>query len=125
MKNEKGFSLLSIMIAMIMISVGVMALAKNNAQIVEAHNLASAKSTALSIARAHMERLRTLDPLTLASESAVLVDNEGATSSTGPFTRTVVVDNVSHNLKRVIVRVTLPQFTEPVELVTLTYFNTA
>jgi hypothetical protein len=86
-----------------------------------AQNTAGLRTTALAIARAHMERVRSRPAAEVVSESAVNVDETGTVVSTGVFTRTVKVGSVRHNLKEIRVLVTFPKGPAPVELITLAY----
>jgi Tfp pilus assembly protein PilV len=122
MKNESGFSLVSVLIAITMFSAGVLALSRTGAEVVRVQTQASARSTAVGIARAHMEALRARDPGDIESESAVTVDREGQPDNSGQFTRTVNVQDVTHNLKEIRVLVSYPRSTAPIELMTYAFF---
>jgi len=122
MKNESGFSLVSVLIAITMFSAGVLALSRTGAEVVRVQTQASARSTAVGIARAHMEALRAQDPSDIQSESAVKVDREGQPDNAGQFTRTVNVQDVTHNLREIRVLVSYPRATAPIELMTYAFF---
>lgn len=123
MRNESGFSLISVLVAITMFSAGVLALSRTGAEVVRAQTQASARSTAVGIARAHMELLRAQDPEDIQSESAVTVNREGQPDNSGGFTRTVNVQDVSHNLKEIRVLVSYPRGTTSVELMTYAFFS--
>ncbi len=121
MKNERGFTLLSVMIAMIMMSVAIAGIAGTIGTVSAAQTEAATRSTALAIARGAMETVRSREAKVLVSEPVVTVNDEGKPSPTGRFTREVEVDEVNRQLRRVTVRITYPRGRKPVELVTLTY----
>lgn len=121
MNGERGFTLISVLIALVLLSVGMTALSRTGATVVKAHTGAAARTTALSIARGHMETLRSRDPRTLQSEMAVKVNERGTVDIQGHYTRRVVVTKLDHNLVRVKLIVDFPRSTQPVELVTLAY----
>jgi Tfp pilus assembly protein PilV len=124
MRKDAGFSLIAVMVAIVLISIGLLAISRASTQMLTMHTAASSRSAALAVARTHMEAVRSQDPAALGSESAVTVNGEGETAAYGPYTRTVVVDSISHNLKRVRIRVTWPRASAPVELVTIAFFST-
>lgn len=123
MKREAGFTIFSVLIAMMLLMVGVTALSRTGYQVLSAHTAAAARTTALSIARSHLEDLRSRDPETLQTESPIVVDESGQLASAGPYTRTVVVDQLAINLKRVSVLVRGPRLQHPVQLVTLVFVS--
>ena len=67
-----------------------------------------------------MEDIKSRDPLTLASESVVQVDEEGNADVSGVFSREVIVGSAGRNLISVRVIVTSPR-SNPIELVTWVY----
>jgi len=124
MRKDAGFSLIAVMTAIVLLSVGLLAVSRTSTQMLTMHTAASSRSTALAVARTHMEAIRSQDPATLGSESAVTVNGEGEIDAYGAYTRTVVVDSISHNLKQVRIRVTWPRASAPVDLTTMTFFST-
>lgn len=112
-----GFTLISVIIAIVLLSVGVLALAGANATALRVFNTEGVRTTALQIARAHMESLRGRDPTTLTSEGAVAVDELGQAVSGGRYSRTVTITTVDSSLVSVQVQVT-PQVGRPVVLET-------
>jgi len=121
MRNERGFTLISVLIAVVILAIGILALAKTSAGVVRASTEAATRTEAVSVARGYMEDVRSRQPINLVSEAAVSVDREGQPDVSGPYSRSVVVSDVSSNLKSVRVVVTMPNATVPVELVTLAY----
>ncbi len=123
MRKDAGVSLIAVLVSLVLLSIGILALSRAGGQVMQAHSGATLRNNALAVARAHMETVRSQDPETLTSESAVTVNGEGMVDAGGSFTRTVIVDSVSHNLRQVRVRVTWPRANAPVELVTLAFFS--
>ncbi len=119
--NKQGFSLISTLIAVVILAIGILALAKTSAGVVRAGAQAAARTEAVSVARAYMEEVRSRQPAALISEAAVACDREGVPNANGPYTRSVVVTDVASNLKSVRVVVTMPNSSVPVELVTLAF----
>ncbi|NIM49405.1 MAG: hypothetical protein GTN78_01955 [Gemmatimonadales bacterium] len=119
--KEAGFTLISVMIALILLAVGIMALSRAGGEVLAARSAAATRTTAVAIGRAYMETLRSRDPATLSSESAVKVNDTGAADPNGQYTRTVEVESTGENLVRVRVLIDAPRSQEPVELVTLVY----
>ena len=121
LRNEGGFSLISVLIAIVMLSVGLVALARSQAMLMTTQNRLANANTALSIARGYMEQVRGRDPWTLANEPAVAVDELGVVNAVGTYQRSMDVTLDASNLARVTVRVTFPRQTMPVEVITLIY----
>ncbi len=121
MRRKDGFTIISVLVAIVMLSIGILALSRTGTQAIAAQTLAGNRTTALAIGRAHMEAVRSRPPDQVVSESAVPVDETGTVNSNGVFTRSVEVRGVSHNLKEVRVIVAFPRSTRPIELVTLAY----
>jgi len=122
-RRDAGFSLIAVLVAIVLLSIGLLAISRASTQVLAMHTSAASRSAALGVARAHMETLRSQDPSTIASQSEVVVNAEGQLDASGTFYRTVVVDSVSHNLKAIRVRVTWPRASAPVELVTMAFFS--
>ena len=121
MRRKDGFTIISVLVAIVMLSVGILALSRSGTQAMAAQTLAGNRSIALGIGRAHMEAVRSRPPAQVLSESAVKVDRTGTVDPNGVFTRSVVVTNVRHNLKEIQVIVEFPRSRVPIELVTLAY----
>ena len=120
-RRENGFTIISVLVAIVMLSMGILALSRTGTIAMAAQNTAGLRTTALAIARAHMERVRSRPAIQVVSEASVAVDETGTVISTGVFTRQVEVTSVRHNLKQVRVLVTFPGGPQPVELLTLAY----
>lgn len=121
--GEAGFTLVSVLIAMILLTVGIMAMSRTQSLMLAAHTGAATRTTALEIARAYLENLRTRDPATLVTEAAVRVDETGTVNANGAYTRSVLVQDVPTYLKRVTVQVTAPGQGKTVSLMTTAYVN--
>ena len=120
-KDQRGYSLISMMVAMVLLSVGVLALMRTTGEIVEGYATTSVRTTALSIARGYLEELRTRDPATLVTEAAVTVNSSGVADAGGNFSRAVTVTSPQTNLRQVVVTVNFPRGARPIELVTLVF----
>ena len=123
MRNESGFTMISVIVAVAMFSAMVLAMSSTGAAVVEAHRSASVRGTAVSIARGHLEVVRSSDPSKLTSAAAVKVNEYGQPDPTGVFSRSVTVGDEAQNLKSVRVTVDYPQSKMPVELMTLVFFS--
>lgn len=121
MRRENGFTLISVMIALVLLSVGVMALARAGGEVAAARTTSAVKTNAVAIARGHMEYLRSRPPQDLTSESPVQVDEGGDINGAGAYTRWVQLTTESSTLLNVKVIVDYPRANEPVEIVTLIY----
>ncbi len=121
MRRENGFTIISVLVAIVMLSIGILALSRSGTQAMAAQTLAGNRTTALAIGRSYMEDVRSRPPAQVLSEAAVQVDKTGTVNSGGVFTRSVVVTDVRHNLKEVRVIVEFPRSKVPIELVTLAY----
>ncbi|MBL0169162.1 MAG: hypothetical protein IPP90_00325 [Gemmatimonadaceae bacterium] len=121
-RRRLGFTMVSMLMAIILLAVGLMALAGANAQTVTMQTLSQNRTSAIAIARAYMEQVRTRDPWSIVSESAVALNNEGLASGGGAFIRTLTVTTVRQNLIKIVVDVRYPRGTQPVQLTT-SYFR--
>jgi prepilin-type N-terminal cleavage/methylation domain-containing protein len=124
MNTRRGFTLISVMIAVVILAIGVLALSRTLAGSMKANSRAGLRTIALDIARQRMEFLRSQPPRTMgdfAETSGVDVDERGRVVNGGKYRRTVVVTDVRTALVSVTVRVAYPNGTAPVELVTYVY----
>jgi type IV pilus modification protein PilV len=120
-RGKRGFTLISVLIAVVMLSVGLLALAKVQSSIVRTQRETSLRSTALSVARSYVEEIRSRDPWTLVSEAPVQVDLRGQLAANGPLTRRTIVVQDAVNLLRITVQVDYPGQRQPVQLITMAY----
>lgn len=116
-----GFTLISVMIAVVMLTVGLLALSRTQTTLLGAQATASSRSSALEVARGYMEEVRARDPWTLASEGEVRLAMDGRPDAGGPLRRTLVVSEAESNLVRVTVSVAGTRGDRPIELVTYVY----
>ncbi len=121
MRKESGFTLISVMIALVLLSVGIMALARAGGEVAVARTASAVKTNAVAIARGHMEWLRSRPPQDLADESGVRVNDAGELDGAGAYTRSVKLTTETATLVNVKVIVDYPRAREPVEIVTLIY----
>lgn len=122
--NRRGFTLISVMIAVVILAVGVLALSRTLTGAMQANTRAGMRTIALDIARQRMEFLRSQRPQDMddfAEVSGTDVNEEGRPVSGGKYRRVVVVADVRASLVSVTVRVTYPNGTTPVELITYVY----
>lgn len=119
-RGDAGFSLVSVVVALVLLSVGVLSLSNVMTQSVTMQTIASTRTSALYIAQTHMEEVRSRDPLTLASEAVIQVDEEGNADINGVFSRELTVTDIGGNLLEVVVIVTSPR-SNPIRLVTWIY----
>jgi Tfp pilus assembly protein PilV len=124
LRDEEGFTLISVLVAVVMLAFGLMALAKTQSILMAAETGVANRSAALGVASGYLEQLRSRDPATLVSEGAVAVDAEGQPAAGGPYYRSTVVTQDQPNLLRVRVLVTFARATTPIELITLVYRKT-
>ncbi len=122
--DERGFTLISVLLAVMMLTVGLVALARTQAMLTAAESGVANRSVALAVATGHLERLRGVDPAKLASEGAVAVNADGEPAANGPYQRSTVVTLDQTNLVRLRVIVAYPRGPTPVELVALLYRRT-
>ena len=121
MNRNGGYTIISVLVAIILLSIGILTLSRTGTMAMAAQNEAGFRTTALAIARAQMELVRSRPAAQVVSESAVQVDETGAVVTGGRYTRSVEVSTARHNLKQIKVIVAFPRGTVPVELITLAY----
>jgi type IV pilus assembly protein PilV len=122
--DNRGFTLISVLIAIVMLSVGLVALSRSQTVMMSIQNRLANGTTALGIARTYLEQVRGRDPWTLATEAATTVDELGLPSPNGQYTRAMTVTLDANNLVRATISVTYPKQPAPVQLVTLIYRGT-
>jgi len=126
MQRETGFTLVSVMIAIVLISVGLLGMFGTQVGAYAMQTHANARTGAVEVARAYMEEIKARDPRTFAGlpTGEEQVNEAGNLDSGGIFTRQVVVAPGGDHLKQLTVTVDFPKATQPVKLVTLVYHNT-
>ena len=123
-RHERGFTLISVMIALVMLAVGVLALSSTLTSAAAANSSAGFRTVGLDIARQRMEWLRSLPPQDVAVNAepgGTTVNAEGQADNAGKFTRRVIVTDVRASLISVQIRVSYPGGTQPIELLTYIY----
>jgi type II secretory pathway pseudopilin PulG len=120
-RKTGGFTLISVLLAVTMLTIGLVALARTQALLTSAESGVSSRAVALSLASAYVEQLRGRDPWTLVSEAEVAVDAEGQPAAAGPYRRSTIVTLDQANLLRLQVLVVYPRGPVPIELTTLIY----
>ncbi len=120
-RDQRGFTLVSVLVALAILAIGLLALARAQAAIVASQGNVANRTTALTIARDYAEILRSRSPWTLVSEAAVAVDSRGQPAANGPYRRTTNVTVLANNLLQVQILVTYPRSAVPVDITTLIY----
>ena len=107
-EQQDGFSMISVLVAVILLGVGIMGLSSAGMVVMGSHTEASVRSTATAIAVGYMEQVKQRP--TLASESAVAVDETGQTNGNGKFQRSLTVADEPNVVKskRVTIEVKYP-----------------
>ena len=123
-RDERGFTLISVLLAVMMLTIGLVALARTQGLLTAAESGVSNRSVALAVASGYLEQLRGSDPSTLVSEAPVAVDADGQPAANGPYQRSTVVTLDQPNLVRLQVIVDYPRSSTPVQLVALLYRRT-
>ncbi len=119
-RPDAGMGLISVIVALTLLSVGILSLTQVLTQSVSMQTVTSQRTTALDVARSYMEQVKGRDPLTLVTESAVQVNERGELDGSGVFTRELTIVSVSLHLVEATVTVTLPR-SNPIQLVTWIY----
>lgn len=119
-RPDAGFGLISVMVAIVLLSVGILSLSQVLTQSVAMQTITASRTTGLDLARSYMEVVRGLDPLLVAATPEVKVNERGEEDANGRFTRELTVATVDLHLLEVTVIVTLPR-SNPIRLVTWIY----
>lgn len=120
-RARRGFTMVSMVVALVLLGVGVGALAKSSAETVKYQNIAQNKTNAIAIGRGYVENLRTQDPWLMQSQPSVAVDADGAVTPGGRYSRTLDLVIERSNLVRLTVTVNYPRMNDPVVLTTFLY----
>lgn len=107
-RRRAGFTLVSVILAMVLMSIGVLALVGANATALRTLNTEGVRVTALQIARSALESARARPPATLASEGPTAVDERGIPAADGAYLRTITVAPVDSSLWQLVVEVRPP-----------------
>ncbi len=119
-RPDAGMSLISVLVAIILLSIGVTSVSQVLTQSVTMQTVTAMRTTGLDVARSYMEEVKGRDPLTLVSESQVRVNERGEVDSNGPFARELTITAVDLHLAEATVVITLP-LSNPIRLVTWIY----
>jgi hypothetical protein len=120
-RDTRGFTLVSVIVAVVLLSFGMLAMARAQSMLAVVEHNTGNRATAVALASGYLEQLRSRDPWTLTSESLVSVNAEGQLAPEGPFLRSTLVTLDNSNLVRVIVTVGYPRSVNPIVLQTLIY----
>ncbi len=120
-RARRGFSLVSMMVAMLLLLVGLMSLANANASTTKLQTMAQNRTNAIAIGRAYVEAVRVRDPWLVVTESAEYLTADGQLSGAGPYVRTLTVTEIKQNLVQIDVKVEYPRGNRPVELSTMLF----
>ena len=86
-RPDSGMSLISVVVAIVLLSVGITSVSQVLTQSVSMQTIIGARTTGLDLARTYMEIVKGRDPLTVAAEAQVrvneagIIDTEGAIST--------------------------------------------
>ncbi len=124
--SAAGFGLVSVLVAMVLLAVGVVALSSSSAFLMSMQTDTSVRSTATSLAIAYMEDVKRRPPRSLASQGPIRVDEIGYETEDGSFVRSLTVsgDPSAPDVVKVVVEVRYPAGfgrTRRVQLLTIIY----
>ncbi len=119
-RPDAGMSLISVMVAIILLSIGVVSISQVLTRSVAMQTIVAMRTTGLDVARSYMEEVRGRDPLTITAEAEVRVNERGEVDSDGRFLRELTIQTVDLHLVEATVIVTLPR-SNPIRLVTWIY----
>ena len=119
-RPDAGMSLISVMVAIILLSIGVTSVSQVLTQSVAMQTIVAMRTTGLGVARSYMEEVRGRDPLTVTAEAEVRVNARGELDSNGRFLRELTIQTVDLHLVEATVIVTLPR-SNAIRLVTWIY----
>ncbi|WP_309670680.1 prepilin-type N-terminal cleavage/methylation domain-containing protein [Gemmatimonas sp.] len=120
-RARRGFTLVSMIVAIILLAVGLSSLASANASTIKLQTLAQNRTNAIAIGRSYLEQVRTRDPWLVQTESSVRLGAEGTPDASGPYVRTMTVTETRQNLVKIEVKVDYPRAATPVLLTTLLF----
>lgn len=125
-ESRAGFGIVSVLVAIVLIAIGVVALSSSSAFMVSMQTDAAERARASALATAYMELVKTRPPQELESEAPVQLSPTGQPDADGPFERslTVTQDPEFEDAVRVTVDVSYPSGfgrRRTLQLVTLIY----
>jgi Tfp pilus assembly protein PilV len=118
--RRDGFTLISVLIAITLLSVGIMALAGAQFTAVRQTRLELQRTQAIQLVSAYAEEIRARNPWTLTNEGPTSIDSTGAVSAQGTYTRRVVVTDEGTQLLRAVITVQ-PRAAKAVRIETLIF----
>jgi type IV pilus assembly protein PilV len=118
--SEAGFTLISVIIAVVILSVGILALGRSQTMLVRAQAIGASRDIALGIARNYIEEVRSRTAVP-TSEGGTVVDESGTATVGGKYSRSLTVADLGNDLYQVTCKVTYPRGPQPIEIVTLIY----
>ena len=118
--SEAGFTLISVIMAVVILSIGILALGRSQAMLIRAQATSAERNVALGIARNYVEEVRSRTAIP-ASEGSVAVDETGTAAVGGVYRRSIDVADLGNDLYRATCNVTYPRGAQPVQIITLIY----
>ncbi len=123
--TESGFTILSVLVAVVLIGVAVVALSGTTVYVLSLQTEAGVRSTSAGLASAYMEAVKTRRMVALVSEPDTQINELGEVDETGVFVRRLTVGlGPAPRSKLVTVTVLYPRGMTgmgKVELVTIIY----
>lgn len=124
--GESGYGMVSVLIAIVLLSVGVVVLSSSSVFLSSLKNEASVRSVAATVAMTYMEELKTRERVTLASEDPLRVNEKGEPDENGAFLRVLEVSSEPSVVEsvRLCIKVGYPGHfgrTRTVEVLTIVY----
>jgi type IV pilus assembly protein PilV len=119
-RSDAGFGLISVVVAIVLLSVGVLSLSQVLTQSVSMQTIISTRTTGLDVARSFMEEVKGRDPLTIQSIPQARVNRNGELDSGGLYTRELTITTVQLHLMEATVIVTMPR-SNPITIITWIY----
>ncbi len=120
-RARSGFTLVSMIVAIVLLTVGILALGNANTNTIKYQTMAQNRTNAVAIGRAYLEEVRVRNPWNLVSEAAITVGADGLPSASGPYSRSMQVSEARNNLLLVELLVDFPRAEKPVRLTTYQY----
>jgi hypothetical protein len=103
--GESGYGMVSVLIAIVLLSVGVVVLSSSSVFLSSLKNEASVRSVAATVALTYMEELKTRERVTLASEDPLRVNEKGEPDENGAFLRVLEVSSEPSVVESVRLRI--------------------
>lgn len=89
--GEGGYGMVSVLIAIVLLSAGVVVLSSSSVFLSSLKTEAAVRSVAATVALTYMEELKTRERVALASEDPVTVNEKGEPDAAGKFVRVLEV----------------------------------